>query len=194
MPSPREACIGLVEVGGADPAGGGCLRMVERYTEPVQDVDGADLLPLIGKASLQIAMAQVATGAQEGRRLRYVRADDGITLDRHRLLYDAKQRALGLARSGSIARHCRAPSWLQVKTRRNDWAQVGVVTSGLPTGDGLIAKRRHHILCGGTVAAGTRLEEGDYLELEREAFLSLCGEEKSQARMQSIFNEQQTPT
>ena len=53
--------------------------------------------------------------------------------------------------------------------------------------DALIANKIAHILCGGSVAAGTELSEQAYLDLEREAFLSLCGQEKSQARMQSIL-------
>ena len=53
--------------------------------------------------------------------------------------------------------------------------------------DALIAKKVAHILCGGDVLPGTELTEQDYLDLEREAFLSLCGEEKTQARIQSLL-------
>ena len=53
--------------------------------------------------------------------------------------------------------------------------------------DALIANKVSHVICGGNVAAGTLLDEQAYLDLEHEAFLSLCGEEKSQARMQSML-------
>ena len=96
-----ETYMGLVEVGvGLVPGGGGCLRMVERWTGPVQDIKGADLLPFIGEASIQIATAKVATGAEEAKRLRYLQTSDGISLHRDYLLHEAKQRALGMARAG----------------------------------------------------------------------------------------------
>ena len=64
----------------------------------------------------------------------------------------------------------------------------GMVEAGWATEhDGLIARKVSHILCGGTVAEGTMLDEQAYLDLEREAFVSLCGEEKSLARMESLL-------
>ncbi len=185
-----ETYIGLVEVGaGLVPGGGGCLRMVERFSEPLHDVDGVDLLPFVGAASLNIAMAKVATGAEEGRRLRYLLPTDGISLNRDHLLYHAKQRALGLARAGY-----RPPRPRVLKAAGIDAAHTiglrvwGMVESGWASEhDALIAKKVTHIICGGDVPAGAERSEQDYLDLEREAFLSLCGEEKSQARMQSLL-------
>ena len=96
-----ETYMGLVEVGvGLVPAGCGCLRMVERWTGPVQGAAGADLLPFIGAASLQIATAKVGTSAEESRALRYLQPSDGISLHRDYLLHEAKERALGMARAG----------------------------------------------------------------------------------------------
>ncbi len=96
-----ETYMGLVEVGvGLIPAGGGCLRMVERYTTDLLGISGVDLLPFIGQASLNIAMAKVATSAEEAKSLKYLRASDGISLNPARQLYEAKQRALGLAGAG----------------------------------------------------------------------------------------------
>ena len=64
----------------------------------------------------------------------------------------------------------------------------GMVEAGWATAhDGLIARKVAHVLCGGTVAEGALLDEQAYLDLEREAFVSLCGEEKSQARMESLL-------
>lgn len=185
-----ETYIGLVEVGvGLVPGGGGCLRMVERWTKDAMGVEGADLLPFVGQASLNIAMAKVATGAEEGKRMRYLRESDGISLNRDRLLFEAKARALGLARAGYLA-----PRPQVFKAAGLDAAKtIGMRVWGLVEGgyasehDALIANKVAHIVCGGNVAAGAERTEQDYLDLEREAFLSLCGTEKSQARMQSIL-------
>jgi 3-hydroxyacyl-CoA dehydrogenase len=185
-----ETYIGLVEVGvGLVPAGGGCLRLVERFTEDVGGVEGADLLPFVGAASLQIAMAKVATGAEEGRRLRYLRATDGISLNRDHLLTHAKERALGMARAGYRPPRPRVLYAAGYDAQKTIEMRVwGMVEGGYATEhDGLVARKVARIMCGGDVARGTIRSEQDYLDLEREAFLSLAGEEKSQARMQSIL-------
>jgi 3-hydroxyacyl-CoA dehydrogenase len=183
-----ETYMGLVEAGvGLIPAGGGCLRMVERYSTNV--VSGADLLPFIGQASLNIAMAKVATSAQEAKQLRYLRADDGISLNRDHLLFEAKARALGMARSGY-----RPPLPLRLFAAGQDAAKTigmriwSMVEAGWASEhDALIAKHIAGVLCGGAVAAGTEVGEQHYLDLEREAFLSLCGEEKSQERIRYML-------
>ena len=185
-----ETYMGLVEVGvGLVPAGGGCLRMMERFSDGVVGIDGVDLLPLVGQASLQIATAKVSTGAEEARKLRYLMPTDGVSLNRDQLLYDAKWRALGMAKAGY-----RAPLPRTLKAAGYDAARTigvriwGMVESGAATEhDALVANKVAHILCGGTVAAGTDVSEAHVLDLEREAFVALCAEEKTQARMQSIL-------
>ena len=185
-----ETYMGLVEAGvGLVPAGGGCLRLVQRFSEPVSSLDGADLLPAIGQASLNIAMARVSTGAEDARRLRYLRDTDGISLGRSQLLYQAKQRALGLARSGY-----RPPMPRLIRAAGVDAAaSIGMRVWGLvesqfaSTHDALIANKVAHILCGGQVAAGTLVTEEHYLDLEREAFVELSRHPLTQARIQSIL-------
>jgi 3-hydroxyacyl-CoA dehydrogenase len=185
-----ETYMGLVEVGvGVIPAGCGCLRMVERWTDGLDNVAGADPLKFVGTGSLNIAMAKTSTGAENARRLRLLRETDGISLNRDHLLYQAKHRALGMAAAGY-----RPPRPRTIKAAGLDAAKtIGIQVWGMVEGgwasehDALIANKVAHILCGGNVAAGTELREQDYLALEKEAFLSLCGEEKSQARMQSIL-------
>jgi 3-hydroxyacyl-CoA dehydrogenase len=185
-----ETYIGLVEVGaGLVPGGGGCLRMVERWTQDAQQVDGVDLLQFVGQGSLNIAMAKVSTGAEEGKRLRYLLPTDGISMNRSHLLYEAKQRALGMARAGY-----RPPRPRVIKAAGFDAEKTiamriwSMVEGGYASAhDALIAKKVLHILCGGAVAPGTELTEQHYLDLEREAFLSLLGEEKTQARIQSLL-------
>jgi len=185
-----ETYMGLVEVGaGLVPGGGGCLRMAQRWTDPVWDVKEVDVLPLIGQASLNIAMAKVATGAEEAQRYRYLQPTDGITLNRDRLLYHAKHRALGLARAGY-----RPPRPPTIRAAGLDAAETiamrvwSMQEGGYATEhDALIARKLARILCGGDVLPGTEVSEQHFLDLEREAFLSLCGEEKTQARMQSLL-------
>jgi 3-hydroxyacyl-CoA dehydrogenase len=185
-----ETYMGLVEVGvGLIPAGCGCLRMVERFGKEASEVDGVDLLPFIGQGSLNIAMAKASTSAEEAKRLRYLRPSDGISLNRDWLLYEAKARALGMAGAGY-----RAPRPLLLKAAGQDAAAtLGARIWGMHEGgfasahDALIANKVAHVLCGGTVAAGTELTEQQFLDLEREAFLQLCGEEKTQARIQHML-------
>ncbi len=185
-----ETYMGLVEVGvGLVPAGGGCLRMVERFTDPVAGIDGVDLLSFVGQASLNIAMAKVSTGAEEARRLRYLLPADGISLHRDELLYHAKERALGLARAGYRPPRPRVLRAAGLDAARTIGVRIwGMVEGGFASEhDALIANKVARICCGGDVPAGLERSEQDYLDLEREAFLSLCGEEKTQARMQSIL-------
>ncbi len=185
-----ETYMGLVEVGvGLIPAGSGCLRMVERYTAHVADIDGVDLLPYVGQASLNIAMAKASTSAEEAKRLRYLRATDGISLNRDFLLFEAKQRALGLARAGY-----RPPRPLRLKAAGYDAAKtIAVKTWSMVEGrwasphDALVANKVAHVLCGGVVAAGQELTEQHFLDLEREAFLQLCGEPKTHERIKHML-------
>src|SRR5690606_15212424 len=185
-----ETYMGLVEVGvGLVPAGGGCLRMVERYTAQLSGIDGVDLSPHVGQASLNIAMAKASTSAEDAQRLRYLRPTDGISLNREFLLYEAKQRASGMAKAGY-----RPPRPLLLEAAGFDAAKtIGVKIWSMVEGrrasrhDALIANKLAHILCGGNVAAGTLLSEQHYLDLEREAFLQLCGEPKTQARVKHML-------
>jgi 3-hydroxyacyl-CoA dehydrogenase len=181
-----ETYMGLVEVGvGLIPAGGGCLRMVERFTDDAARVKGVDLLPFIGEASLQVATAKVATSADEAKKLRFLRQTDGISLNRAELLYAAKWRALGMARSGYRAPRPGVHTAVGYDAARTIGARIwGMVEGGYASEhDALIANKLGHILCGGIVAAGTEVNDQHYLDLECEAFLSLCGEQKSLDRI-----------
>ncbi|HTM44384.1 MAG TPA: 3-hydroxyacyl-CoA dehydrogenase NAD-binding domain-containing protein, partial [Polyangiaceae bacterium] len=157
-----EAYMGLVEVGvGLIPAGCGCLRMVERFTTEASQVDGADLLPFIGQASLNVALAKVSTSAEEARTLRYLRPTDGISLNRDWLLYHAKARALGMANAGY-----RPQRPLILKAAGQDAAAtISARVWGMREGgfasehDALIANKIAQVLCGGLVAPGTELSE-----------------------------------
>ncbi|HVY28618.1 MAG TPA: 3-hydroxyacyl-CoA dehydrogenase/enoyl-CoA hydratase family protein [Polyangiaceae bacterium] len=181
-----ETYMGLVEVGvGLIPAGGGCLRMVERFTDDAAKIKGVDLLPFIGEASLNIATAKVATSADEARKLRYLRQTDGISLNRAELLFAAKWRALGMARAGYRPPRPAVHSAVGYDAARTIGARIwAMVEGGYATDhDALIANKLAHILCGGYVAAGAEVGDQHYLDLECEAFLSLCGEQKTLDRI-----------
>lgn len=187
-----ETYMGLVELGvGLIPAGGGCLRMVERHTTHIQGVELADPLPLIAQASMTVAMAKVSTSAEEAKQLRLLQPQDGISLNRSHQLYHAKQRALGLARAGYRPPRPR----VLYAAGRDAAATIGARVWALVEGgrasayDGLLANTLAQVLCGGQVAAGTPRSEQDYLDLEYEAFLSLCGQEKTLARIQHMLEK-----
>ncbi|MDF3069379.1 MAG: 3-hydroxyacyl-CoA dehydrogenase / enoyl-CoA hydratase [Polyangiaceae bacterium] len=181
-----ETYMGLVEVGvGLIPAGGGCLRMVERFTDDAAKVKGVDLLPFIGEASLNVAMAKVATSAEEAKKLRYLRQSDGVTLNRSELLYAAKWRAVGMARAGYRPPRAAVHTAVGYDAAKTIGARIwGLVESNFASPhDALIANKLANILCGGVVPAGTEVSDQHYLDLECEAFLSLCGEQKTLDRI-----------
>ncbi|EPZ48279.1 MULTISPECIES: 3-hydroxyacyl-CoA dehydrogenase/enoyl-CoA hydratase family protein [Alicyclobacillus] len=181
-----ETYIGLVEVGvGLIPGGGGTKEMLLRAMENVPP--GVDIRPdsYIAKALETIAMAKVSTSAKDAKRLGYLRAADGISLNRDYQLYDAKQVALSLARTGYLPRQ---PQKVRVigrdgaallKTGVNNLLHGGFISNH----DARIANHLIRVLTGGDVPRGTEVTEAYLLDLEREAFLSLIGEPKSQQRM-----------
>ena len=185
-----ESYMGLVEAGvGLVPGGGGCLRLLERVTNDARQLDNVDLLPFVGAASLQIATAKVSTGAEDARRMFYLRPSDGVSLSRSHLTADAKGRALGLAMAGY-----RPPLPAQLKAAGTDaratlQQRIWSMVEGryISQHDAHVGVKVAHILCGGDRAPMAALSENDVLDLEREAFLSLCGHEKTQARIESMM-------
>ena len=185
-----ELYTGLVEVGvGLIPGGGGCMNalfgMMERVPKGVQ----IDRLQLVGEVFQQIALAKVSTSAVEAQRLGYLGKDLGITLDRRRQLHDAKALVIGLAESGyrpPNPRTCKLPGDSGIATLSlmvRSMVQAGQASAH----DALIAGKVANILCGGASGHTHEVTEQEVLDLEREAFLSLCGEEKSQARISHML-------
>ncbi len=184
-----EAYIGLVEVGvGLIPGGGGVKEMVLRAVEDATPDE--DLFPRIRKVSETIAMARVATSAVEARELGFLRETDPITMNRDRLIEDAKQTALAMVREGYTQPHPRtdipvlgAPALSTIKLAIHMMVRGGFISEY----DAHVAKKLAYIITGGDLSHRTLVSEQYLLDLEREAFVSLCGERKTQERIQHML-------
>jgi 3-hydroxyacyl-CoA dehydrogenase len=186
-----ELYMGLVEAGvGLIPAGGGCKEMLLRALEAAgrTDVRGDELVifKALKKNFETIAMAKVSTSAADARGLGLLRPADQITMNRARLLMDAKERARGMADMGYAAPVARAdipaPGESVLATLK---LAVWTMHEGgfISDHDMKVANWAAYALCGGKVQPGTLVSEQYLLDLEREAFLSLCGEKKTQERI-----------
>ena len=193
-----ELYTGLVEVGvGLLPGGGGCKEMLLRAVDSATASKGkssgealagsVEMMETMKKAFETIATAKVATSAHEARGLGFLSESDNITMNRERVLSDSKARALELARAGyepptprtdipapgeSLLAALKMGVYLM---RQGDFITEYEVKLG-----GKIAE----VLCGGSVTPGTLVSEQYILDLEREGFKSLCGERKTQERIQ----------
>lgn len=185
-----ETYCGLVEVGvGLIPGGAGTLNMLWRSLEGVPEGVAVNTLEYVGQTFKNIALAKVATSADEAKAFGYFRRTDGVSFDRARQLVEAKARAIGLAEAGYHAPIPRA----YVLPGESGIATLSMMVDTLVAGgyasehDAKIAKKLAEVLCGGKGGAAREVTEEEVLELEREAFLSLCGEAKSQERMQYML-------
>jgi len=189
-----ELYMGLVEVGvGLLPGGGGCKEMLLRAVDSATSIrpdargDSVELLEALKKTFETIATAKVATSAHEARGLGFLSNSDRITMNRERVLSDAKAHALELARAG-----------YEPPPPRTDIPAPGEnILAALKMGvylmrqGGYISDHEQklgtkiaEVLCGGNITSGTPISEQYLLDLEREAFKSLCGERKTQERIQ----------
>ena len=185
-----ETYMGLVEIGvGLIPAGGGCLCMLERFCTGLPDEPGFDPMPFLKGAFMNIGMAQVCVGAEEGRKLGMLKPTDGITLNKDLLVHDAKQRVLGMARAGYRKPRpirFRLPGANSAAAFR--WFLDGMARGGQITDHEFkIASKLVWILSGGDTSTRVKVTQQQIMDLEREAFLSLCGEAKTQERMQHML-------
>ena len=188
-----ELYTGLVETGvGILPAGGGCKEMVLRALEaaaavnPGGGAESVEVFEAIRNVFETIAMAKVSTSAFEARALRILAESDAISMNRDRLVSDAKAQAMRLVRGGYSAPVMRtdipAPGSSVEATLK-----LGVYTmleaQYISVHDAKIANHVAKVLTGGGVTAGTLLSEQYLLDLEREGFISLCGEAKTVERV-----------
>jgi 3-hydroxyacyl-CoA dehydrogenase len=188
-----ELYLGLVETGvGLIPGGGGCKELTLRSIEAGQSIrqdgraEGVEIFEALKKNFETIAMAKVSTSAAEARGLGFLRPADAITMNRDRLLTDAKLKARALIDAGYTAPQPRtdipAPGENALATLK---LAVWTMHEGkfISDHDAKVANWVAYILCGGKVTPGTLVSEQYLLDLEREAFLSLCGEKKTQERI-----------
>ena len=194
-----ETYMGLVEAGvGLIPAGGGTKEMLLRAFDaavalaPPDPKDpssrfaqSAELATALKRALETIAMAKVSTSAAEARSLGLLSLSDRISMNRERLLLDAKEQVIALAESGYSAPQPRvvpAPGLAALAT-----LETGIFLMGeagyASAHDQKVARWAAYILSGGRITPGTLVTEQYLLDLEREAFLSLCGERLTQERI-----------
>jgi 3-hydroxyacyl-CoA dehydrogenase len=189
-----EAYVGLVETGvGLIPGGGGTKEMLIRADERAGSGDDLDFFHALRPIFENIAMAKVGTSAEEARELGYLRREDTVSLNRDRVVADAKQTALALARSGwkpAAASWQEGAQTTQIKVPGDSFLSAAkmaihlMVRGGYASDyDAHVARKLANILAGGALTSPQTVSEQYVLDLEREAFVSLCGERKTQERI-----------
>ena len=189
-----ELYMGLVEVGvGLLPGGGGCKEMLVRAVDSAASIrsggrgESVEMMETMKRAFETIATAKVSMSATEARGLGFLSESDSISMNRERVLSDAKARALELLRSGYEAP---APRSDLPAPGENMLAALKLGIHLMRQGEYItdyevkLATKIAEVLCGGNLTPGTPISEQYVLDLEREAFKSLCGERKTQERIQ----------
>ncbi len=185
-----ELYTGLVELGaGVIPAGGGTTEMLRKILNPPMRTQNAEALPYLQRIFEQIGMAKVATSAEEARQFAILGPCDRVILNRSHLIAEAKKEALHLVATGY---HPPIPEKIYAAGRDGLAAlQVGIYMfkeGGYITEyEAVIASKLANIMSGGDLSKPAWVDEQTILDLEREAFLSLCGEQKTQQRMWNLL-------
>jgi 3-hydroxyacyl-CoA dehydrogenase len=190
-----ETYMGLVELGvGLIPAGGGTKEMALRCSDMYQSGDPE--LNILQAAFMNIAQAKVSTSAAEALGMNYLQTKDQIVLNRSRLIAEAKQAAVELAENGYTQPKQRNDIRVQGK------AGIALFKAGLASmrlanyisdHDVKIADKLAYVISGGDLSYPQNVTEQYLLDLEREAFLSLCGEKKTLERMQGLLTGGKPP-
>ncbi|MGB7217468.1 MAG: 3-hydroxyacyl-CoA dehydrogenase/enoyl-CoA hydratase family protein [Vicinamibacterales bacterium] len=182
-----ESYIGLVEAGvGLIPAGGGVKEMVARSVGAIPPPHN-DLLPSAQRVFETIGFAKVSTSAADAGRLGFVRDVDGMTMNRERLMADAKALALERVRQGyraPVPRTAIPVGGEGVLAALKLGVHLGWRAGRLSDHDAVIGRALAFVIAGGSLPHQTTVGEEYLLDLEREAFLKLCGEPKTRERMQ----------
>ena len=181
-----ESYIGLVEVGvGLIPAGGGLKEMMQRATDAQAGVP-ADPLKAAQSVFETVGFAKVSTSAAHARQLGYLRDEDGVTMNRERLVSEAKAAVLALARDG-YQRPTARPIPVggeTVEAALKLGVHLAHKAGRISEHDVTIGRLLAHVVAGGSLPHATTISETRMLDLEREAFLKLCGERKTLERIQ----------
>ena len=182
-----ETYIGLVEVGvGVIPAGGGTKEMTLRTLKKFEGVADADPLPFVQKLFKSIGMAKVATSAMEAKKFGILRQSDLISMNINRQIGDAKKTALAMVMEGykkpvipekmvAYGGSLLSPFLIALA----QMFEAGYITAY----DKIIGEKLASIITGGNISASCVVDEQYFLDLEREAFLSLCGDKRTQDRI-----------
>jgi 3-hydroxyacyl-CoA dehydrogenase len=189
-----EAYLGLVETGvGLIPAGGGSKEMLIRANERANasaQPNPAEQNPLALHHAMKpifetLALAKVSTSAEEARTLGFLRPQDSVSMNRDRLVADAKQTALTLTRA-----NYRPPLPQEIRVLGEEFLSAAKLAIHMmlrgefaSPHDALVARKLAFVLAGGSITAPQSVPEQYILDLEREAFVSLCGERKTQERI-----------
>jgi 3-hydroxyacyl-CoA dehydrogenase len=187
-----ETYIGLVEFGvGLIPGGGGNMQLMRNVFGPHAGNKDFDPLPFLKKVFLSIGTAKVATSAEEGRELGFLAPDAGISMNKDHQLADARARAIGMAEAGFTAPR---PTTFLLPGRSGAATMDMVLYDMLlnhqiSEHDRLIGQKLASVITGGDTSAQTPISEQQLLDLELEAFLSLCGEAKTQDRLQFMVEK-----
>jgi 3-hydroxyacyl-CoA dehydrogenase len=181
-----ESYLGLVEAGvGLIPGGGGTKEMLIRANEHSAGGENLDLFHALKPVFETIAMAKVSTSGEEARSLGFLRPSDLIAMNRDRQIADAKQTALAMVRAGY-----HPPPPAQIRVLGEEFlAAAKLAIHMLVRGeyaseyDGVVARKLAFILAGGGITSPQTVSEQYILDLEREVFVSLCGQRKTQERV-----------
>ncbi|ABF41470.1 3-hydroxyacyl-CoA dehydrogenase [Candidatus Koribacter versatilis Ellin345] len=189
-----ELYCGLVEVGvGLLPGGGGCKEMTLRAVDAATRIrpdgrgESVEMMEAFKKAFETIAMAKVSTSAVEAKGLGFIHRDDNIIMNRERILFEAKAKAIEMVREGykpPVPRtDVAVPGESVLATLK---LGVHIMRQGefITDHEVKIGNKVADVLCGGNVTPGSLVSEQYLLDLEREGFKSLCGEKKTQERIQ----------
>jgi len=186
-----ESYVGLVEVGiGVIPAGGGCKEMLRRVVAPAMQTPNADALPFLQRVFETIGMAKVATSAEEAKQLGFLGGDTRIVMNRDQLIAEAKKTVLDMA-----AENYQAPPRAKIYAAgERALSAMRIAIFSMVSGkyiseyDAKIGDKLAQVLCGGKLTAPAWVDEQYILDLERETFISLCGEEKTRERISHFMN------
>ncbi len=180
-----ETYIGLVELGaGVIPAGGGTKEFMRRLVNPAMRTENAEIFPYLQRVFLQIGQAKVATSAEEARAMGVLNPQDRIVINREHLLTEAKREVMHMSAAGYKPP---APEMIYA-AGRDMYGAMKIGAWSFKEGkyiteyDAHIATKLAYIMAGGELTKAQWVSEQYILDLEREAFLSLCGEEKTQAQ------------
>jgi 3-hydroxyacyl-CoA dehydrogenase len=187
-----ELYAGLVEVGaGVIPAGGGTKEMVRRIVNPPLRTPGVVAFPFLERLFTQIGQGEVAKSAVEAQEMGILGPCDRIVINRDHLLAEAKREVLHLAEAG----YCPPPpekvyaagrdTLSGLKAGLYNFREAGLITEY----ESIIGSKLIHVMTGGNLSQPAWMDEGYFLDLEREAFLSLCGEKKTQERMWHLLQK-----